>query len=85
MGNDFDLEWDDYDLRPKIEETDDGVELVLPENYLPLVSSRGLFPEKLKSLEINHKHLRKTNYVVTHQRKACQTDTIFKGAVYFGI
>ena len=41
MGSDFDLEWDDYDLRPKIEETDDGVELVLPENYLPLVSNIG--------------------------------------------
>lgn len=85
MGNDFDLEWDDYDLRPKIEETDDGVELVLPENYLPLVSSRGLFPEKLRSLEINHKNLRKINNVVTHQRKACQTKNIFKGAVYLGI
>ena len=36
---DFDLEWDDYDLRPKDEETDDDVELVLPEHYLPLVSS----------------------------------------------
>lgn len=39
MGNDFDLEWDDYDLQPKIEETDDGVELVLPENYLPLLKA----------------------------------------------
>ena len=37
---DFDLEWDDYDLhvKPKDEEPEEDVELVLPEEYLPLVS-----------------------------------------------